>query len=258
MGQQTGWPVSQINAEFLNKGSEAVTVGDLLYWDSSNNCARSFGTLADQGSAAKQQAYLARIFMGISAVQCLASDATQRAMRVLIDGIFEFTCDSSTFAIGDFVGASYNTNVARNQQVAKVSFQHLAIGRVVKRYASATTKVKVRLMSRYLLGIQNRFESLGGCGQGTGSTAVADADTTLTVDTTPMIRMTPTANPRKLILPLETLSAGLMYYVTNLAAMTNGIQVRDNGDANTIITIPAAKAGIVWCDGTTWRGIVGA
>ncbi len=258
MGQQTGWPISQVNAEFLNKGSEAVAVGDLLYWDSVNNCARSFGTRADGGTAAKQQADLARIFMCVSAVQCLSTDATQRAMRVLVDGIFEFPCDSATFAVGDFVGASYNVNVARNQQVAKVSFQHLAIGRVVKRYASVTTKVKVRLMSRYLLGIQNRFESVGACGQGTGSTAVADADTTLTVDTNPMIRMTPTVNPRKLIMPLETLSAGLTYYVTNLAAATNGIQVMDSTNVTTIITIPATKAGIVWCDGTTWRGIVGA
>src|SRR5262245_12583849 len=147
------WRPGDINAEFTPKASLAVNIGDLLYWDAANNVPVPFSGLADQGSAAKQQARLASLFVGVGNSARLSSDfTTSTPLRVLVDGIWEFACDSATFAIGDYVGASYNVNVARDQQVAKVSFRHLAIGRVVKRYTSATTKVKVRLMGRYLNG----------------------------------------------------------------------------------------------------------
>src|SRR5581483_5945182 len=108
-------------------------IGDLLYWDSGTNTVKPAGQLSDQGSAAKQQANFSRLFVGVSNTKRQSTDAgTTVAVRVLIDGVWEFPCDSSTFAIGDFVGPSYNTNVLRNQQVAKVAGPHMAIGRVVK------------------------------------------------------------------------------------------------------------------------------
>jgi hypothetical protein len=151
-------PAFPENAEFPNKGSEAINIGDLLYWDSSNNCVRSFSNYADQGSAAAQQAALAPLFMGVAASAALSTESTTRAVRIWTDIILEMPCDSGTFAIGDYVGVSYSTG-ARNQQVAGVgNAAALAIGRVVKRYASAATKVKCRLMSRYL----NGFNAMAG------------------------------------------------------------------------------------------------
>lgn len=253
------WAPSQLNAEFAPKASLAVGIGDLLYWDTVTPAPLPFSQLADQGTAAKQQAKLAPLFVGVANSARLASDAgVLTPLRVLIDGIWEFACDSSTFAIGDYVGASYNTNVARDQQVAKVAGAHMAIGRVIKRYASATTKVKVRLMSRYLLGFIDPFIKAPLPIPYT-LTTLADQDNTLTVDTlTKYLKQTPTANPRKLIMPTEALCGGIELNITNLTAMTNGIQVRDSGDAATVVTVAAAKSGIVWCDGTTWRGICSA
>src|SRR5262245_44878576 len=251
------WPPGQINAEFPRKASTAYSIGDLLYWSSGDNAPLSLSALADQGSEVKQQQALAALFVGVCNSAHRSTDTDTNPLRVLIDGIWEFPSDSVAFAVGDYVGASYNVNVARDQQVDKVARARMAIGRSVKRYASATTRVKCRVMSRYLLGLADLFNGVSVPG-GTGKTAMADADTTLTVDSDDILEMTPTANPRKCILPTETLQAGVTKYIPNVAALTNGIQVRNSADNATIITIPAAKTGMDWCDGTNWRGIVSA
>jgi hypothetical protein len=166
-----GWRVSDINAELFPVASLAVNIGDLLYWDAANHVPRPFSALADQLSAAAQQAALAPLFLGVANSARLASDAlVATALRILTDGIWEFACDSATFEPGDYVGASYNTNIARDQQVAKVGTASLAIGRAVKRYSAATTKVKVRLMSRLLLGFEG---TLGASAEAPGANTVA-------------------------------------------------------------------------------------
>jgi hypothetical protein len=257
MGQELGWPLSQINAELLNKGSEAIAVGDLLYWDNTNKCARSFSNFADLGSAALMQAAIARLFLGVSNEQALATDATQRGTRTLVDGVFVFACDSNTFEVGDYVGASYNVNVLRNQQVTKVLFRHLALGRVVKRYSAATTLVKCRLLSRYLSGIHARFDDVGSCGQGVGVTALVDAAAVLTVDTNPILTMVPTA-ARNVNLPAEAQSAGLKFYFSNQS--TGAFSVTFLGSAGGAIkgngVVPQNKTAVLWCDGTVWYGSV--
>lgn len=60
----------------------------------------------------------------------------------------------------------------------------------------------------------------------------------------------------KLLLPPEATSAGIVLQVFNSGG--ESIVVRDDGDGTTILTIPTAKAGLVACDGVTWRGLLGA
>src|SRR5262245_37542089 len=116
------WPLSQLNAEFNAPASLAIFIGDLLYWDSGNNVVKPFSQLADTTTEARQQASAARLFMGVANSARLATDAVAGPVRVMVDGLWEFACDSVAFAQGDFVGASYNVNVLRDQQVDKVAF----------------------------------------------------------------------------------------------------------------------------------------
>lgn len=147
------WQPSQINAEFTHQASVLAEIGDLLYWDPATTTFKPASSLADQGSAAVQQRLFASLFAGVSNSKQLASDATARGARPIIDGIYEFPCASATFAMGDYVAPTYDTNVLKDQELTKVTDRSLAIGKVVKRYASATTKVKVRLTSPLLNGL---------------------------------------------------------------------------------------------------------
>ena len=68
-------------------------------------------------------------------------------IRVATDGVFEFTCASASFKVGDLVGpAKASGNDLEDQKVVAVATELLAIGRVVEATTSATT-VKVRITS---------------------------------------------------------------------------------------------------------------
>ena len=67
----------------------------------------------------------------------------------------------------------------------------------------------------------------------------------------------PTGN-RNLDLPAEASCTGLLLLIMNNATASSGetITLRNDGSA-TILTIEEAETGLVFCDGTTWRGLVG-
>lgn len=58
-----------------------------------------------------------------------------------------------------------------------------------------------------------------------------------------------------LVLPAEASSTGMVLVICNTGG--EGIVVQDDTPA-TVITLDTAQAGIVACDGTTWRGFMGA
>jgi hypothetical protein len=154
------WPVSwaaNLNAEFSHKASEAAFEGDLAWYDAANHCLRSANTFTDAGVAAGTQQAFAAVFAGVFASKQLSTDATGRNARVVTDYIWEYPCASSTFAVGDFVTPTYTGGVLSAQQLTKTTDPVLAIGRVVKEYQSATTKVKVRLTATQLVGV-TRFD----------------------------------------------------------------------------------------------------
>lgn len=250
------WAPGQINAEFNGPASLAISIGDLLYWDSANNVVKPFSQLADLGAEALQQADAARKFVGVANTARLSTDTAAGNVRVMIDGIYEFNCESNTFTVGDYVGPSYNVNVLRDQTVDKVAAAHLAIGRVVKRYASATTKVKCRLMSRYLLGMPDRFHSIGSVGQGLDRTATtATGNITLTVDSKPVQVIDPNGANRNVTLPAVAQSHGLLFFITH-SGSANTLAVKNPG-GTTIGTVGQGQAAIAWCDSTGWSCLVG-
>ncbi|MEY2874366.1 MAG: hypothetical protein RLZZ373_1737, partial [Pseudomonadota bacterium] len=109
-------------------------------------------SFTDQGTAALTQQSFAACFAGLSASRQASTDATARPAKVTVDVVVEFPCASTTFEAGNYVTPTYTAGVLSSQEVTKTTDPASAIGKVVKRYASATTTVKVRLTSSVLMG----------------------------------------------------------------------------------------------------------
>lgn len=134
--------------KFVADGSLAIDVGDLMYHTGDD--AKPASSQADQGTEALNQELFAANFCGVANQKRLSTETTAGTVLVRTDGLWEFPCTSSTFEIGDFVGAdeAASGTALEDQSVKAVTDPNLAIGVVVKRYSSATTKVLCRLMSR--------------------------------------------------------------------------------------------------------------
>ena len=79
--------------------------------------------------------------------------------------------------------------------------------------------------------------------------AEIDAYTTLAID--------PGGAARNVVLPPEATSAGAFLFIVNTADGAEVITVQDDTPAT--VGTPTQSEGIMlWCDGTTWRGVVGA
>ena len=67
----------------------------------------------------------------------------------------------------------------------------------------------------------------------------------------------PTGN-RNLDLPAEASCTGLMLLIMNNATASSSETITLRNDAGgTILTIEEGETGLAFCDGTTWRGLVG-
>ena len=64
------------------------------------------------------------------------------------------------------------------------------------------------------------------------------------------------AGARDLLLPTEATSIGRIFIITNAADAAEAITVKEDGDSTTIITLAQNESGVVWCDGTTWHGLI--
>lgn len=152
--QYSNWTPSQLNAEFTHAASVEAEIGDLLWWDSASAVLKPASQISDMGTAALTQQLFASVFAGVSASRQLSTDSTARRAKSVIDVIVEFPCESSTYEVGDYVAPTYTAGVLSDQQVSKVTDPTRAIGKVVKRYSSATTTVKVHLTSPLFSGLK--------------------------------------------------------------------------------------------------------
>lgn len=132
---------------FSYNGAIAVAVGDLMYHATDD--VRPFGQQADGGSLAANQRSAAAVFAGVAMEAKSASSAADTEYPVAQDVEVEIDCSSATFEVGDWVGPVETSggDALENQKVAKVTTRELAIGVVTKRYGSATTRVRCRLMA---------------------------------------------------------------------------------------------------------------
>lgn len=146
----TGFPCASIpnTVPFAKNTSLAVAIGDLLYLVTDD--VRPVSGQADGGTEAANQASAAPLFAGVAGQAALAADGALTDFQVLTDVIVDIDCSSATFEVGDkvtFVESSGGVAL-ENQKVVKTTDETLAIGYAVKRYGSATTRVRVRLISR--------------------------------------------------------------------------------------------------------------
>lgn len=228
-----------------------IEIGDLVYLDGDD--VKPASSQTDQLSEEANQALLASRFAGV-AMQ--ASDAGQtEPVRVATDGIFEFPCPSSTWEVGDLVGGSENSggNALEDQQVEAVVRPELAIGYVAKRETAAVTAVKVRLMSRVAGLLQlARLEK-----RQASNIQTLSGTKTLSADDKRIQVLDPGGAGRDVVLPPEAASAGLDFYLHNAADAAEVLTIKEDG-GTTICTPTQNETAYVYCDGTTWRGVVGA
>ncbi len=229
----------------------AIEIGDLLYFDADD--VKPASDQADQASAADNQALFASRFAGV-AMQA-SDNGESEPIRVAADGIFEFACPSGAWELGDLVGGCENSggDGLLNQQVTAVARPENALGYVARREPTATTRVRVRLLSRaagflQLLRLERRqasnIETL------LGSHA-------LTADSARIQVLDPGGAGRNVTLPPEPVSPGLDFYIHNAADAAEVLTIKDDGNA-TVCTPTQNETAYVFCDGVTWRGIVGA
>ncbi|MBI1899752.1 MAG: hypothetical protein HYS13_01400 [Planctomycetia bacterium] len=228
-----------------------IEIGDLVYHDADD--VKPAGSQADQLSEEANQALFAAKFAGV-AMQASPSGKTD-PIRVAADGIFEFDCPSGTFEVGDLVGASENAGgtALLDQQVEPVTRPENAIGYVVQREPTAVTKVKVRLLSReggllQLLRQEKRQSSV---------VQALAGNKTLTADDPRIQVLDPGGAGRDVVLPPEAASKGLDFYIHNSADAAEVLSVKEDG-GTAICTPTQNETAYVYCDGTTWRGMVAA
>lgn len=93
--------------------------------------------------------------------------------------------------------------------------------------------------------------------RGKVETRTAAGNLTLTVDS-PMIQfIDPGGAGRNVVLPAEADSDGLMFIIINTADAAEILTVQDDTPA-TVVTPTQAETAWVFCNGTTWEGMVGA
>lgn len=129
-------------------GTLAVAKGDLMYHAADD--VRPFAQQADGGTLAANQISAAKVFAGVAAeAKLVTQTAADTEFPVCVDCEVEIDCTSATFEVGDLVGPEEDSGgtYLENQKVAKVTTRNKAIGVVTKRYASATTRVRCRLMA---------------------------------------------------------------------------------------------------------------
>ncbi len=78
---------------------------------------------------------------------------------------------------------------------------------------------------------------------------------TITADYPPVLILDPANATRDVTLPAEASSKGLMFFILNNGSGSEILVIKDDG-GSTIITLDFPDNGWVYCDGTTWRGIV--
>lgn len=67
----------------------------------------------------------------------------------------------------------------------------------------------------------------------------------------------PGGSGRTVTLPAEAVSKGALVFISNEADAAEVLTIQDDG-TNTIVTPTQNEAAILWCDGTSWYGLVGS
>ena len=125
--------------------AQVIEAGDMIFNNTDDARPASSFTYVT-GDLGATQANFASKFLGVSSEASPTGATAQITIRRR--GVFEFACASATFEQGDLVGPDDNAapDALLDQQVIAVGEEgYGAIGRVHKRYGSATTRVEVEI-----------------------------------------------------------------------------------------------------------------
>lgn len=145
----TEGPINEVQCAF--NGTIAVAVGDLMYQEVDD--ARPLSSQADQLTEYANQVRAAPLFLGVARdARTVSETQALTSFPIATDVEVEIPCTSATFEVGDLVAPLEQSNGTQleNQKVVKTTDQAIAIGYATRRYGSATTTVRCRLMSRVL------------------------------------------------------------------------------------------------------------
>lgn len=125
--------------------ADQIEIGDLLYWDATNNAVRNAETVGGADYATKKTNF-AGAFVGVA---LSAHDAnTTGNVMVATDGDFLFDCPSGAeYDVTDGVTVGNGTAVA-DQTVVKTTTAAEIIGRVLELKSSSGTSVVIRILSK--------------------------------------------------------------------------------------------------------------
>ncbi len=126
------------------QSATVIEIGDLVYL--STDHALPAAAQANQGSKAANQQLFHNNFAGVAMQHSANGDTSP--IRVATTGVFAFDCAIATFEVGALVGAEQPTGatVLKNQVVASVAAENLAIGRCTKRVNPAGTSLLVEIV----------------------------------------------------------------------------------------------------------------
>ena len=125
--------------------AQVIEAGDMIFNNTDDARPASSFTYVTADLAATQANFASK-FLGVSSEASPTGATAQITIRRR--GVFEFACASATFEQGDLVAPDDNAapDALLDQQVIAVGENgYGAIGRVHKRYGSATTRVEVEI-----------------------------------------------------------------------------------------------------------------
>jgi len=133
---------------FAYDGGIEVELYDLLFHDTDD--IKPASSQADAGAEALNQQNFAAAFAGVALEAKPAAAAADTHYPVAAQFTGEFDCASATWEVGDLVAvveAASGTEL-EDQKLVKTADAASAIGYCIRREAAATTRVRVRLLSR--------------------------------------------------------------------------------------------------------------
>lgn len=245
-----------LTVEAVVPASTAIAVGDLMYYDTGSENFKPASSQADAGSEALNQRNFAKAFAGISIHKRITTQATAGVIALATDLVALVDAVSADFDIGDLVAITENSggDGLENQKVKKVTDPSLAIGVVVEN-TGTSTRVWVRFTSKVL----TRNKEGIAAGSDVSSTATTASGTvTLTVDSNMVQAIDPGGAGRNVVLPNEAASKNKVFIIHNTADAAEVLTIKASDGSTTICTPTQNEAAFVYCDGTSWRGLVGA
>jgi len=124
-----------------------IQVGDILWFDASNNCVKPASDYTWDTDLATTQGTFKDVFVGVAQSAHLAN-GPETTVRFSTRGSNRFDCASAAFDMGVFLGcAKQSGNLLENQKVVAVANATLGFAKPSKQYSSAVTEVFVDIES---------------------------------------------------------------------------------------------------------------